>query len=156
MNVIEITNIQNQNPPFDIYVCNVYGNDYYSNNFITSILKDALTKNKIVFRTTPTSAKDYIDVKDVSTMLIKLADQDCNGIFNLAFGRNHSNQDIIDVIQKNTNGSIEYDKRAEEIIFPIINTSKLEKEIKYSPKNYLLDNLEQIIKKFKIQLANET
>jgi hypothetical protein len=36
MNVIEITNIQNQSPPFDIYVCNVYGNDCYLVGIITA------------------------------------------------------------------------------------------------------------------------
>src|SRR5262245_12286016 len=45
-----------------VRLSNVYGPDFDSDNFLSSIMRDAILHNKIVFETAAASAKDYISV----------------------------------------------------------------------------------------------
>ena len=127
---------------------NVFGFDFNSENFITSIVKDALINKKIILRTTPDSAKDYISVDEVADLLIGLAALRTSGIYNIAGGFNVSNKDILAKIQSLTGCEIEYSEKAERIIFPVLDNQKIVKELNYENKATILDHLETIIFNF--------
>ena len=131
---------------------NVFGLDLLSQNFITSIVKDALTKKKVELQTTPDSSKDYISIEDVCTTLINLAHYSNKGIYNLAYGRNTSNETILKELQKLTGAEISYAPNAQQIIFKEINNSKIKKEIHFNPSKEIIESLPEIVNSFKNKL----
>tara|TARA_B110001450_G_C17666438_1_gene499747 strand:- start:1696 stop:2532 length:837 start_codon:yes stop_codon:yes gene_type:complete len=135
---------------------NVFGMDFESNNFITSITKDALTSDLITLRTTAKSSKDYISVLDVSEMLIQLAQLNKSGIYNVSKGKNTENRIILNRLKELTGCVIKYDDDAVDIIFPVIVNTKIVNELNYSPKYELVDELEIYANEFKIRLKNDT
>src|SRR5258705_4853720 len=116
---------------------NVYGNDFTSDNFITSIIKDAVQNGRIVLRTTPDSAKDYISLKDVVSLLLKISLEGKSVVYNVASGINTSNADILNVIQQETGCIIEYSPLAKNIIFPPIQINKLKNEFGFVPSGFV-------------------
>lgn len=131
---------------------NVFGADFNSDNFVTSITKDALINNKVVLRTTPKSSKDYISVLDVSEILIRLSKVEKSGIYNVAAGYNVTNEAILNKLKALTNCTIEFDSKAETIIFPEITNSKLVNEVNFKPERTLLSELDSFVTQFKSHL----
>jgi len=138
-----------------VRVSNVYGNDFASKNFLTSILQSAIHTGKIVLRTTPDSAKDYIAIDDVTRMLFEISSTGKSKIYNLASGVNTSNEQICRIIQLETGCIIEYAPAAEQIIFPKIQVTKMTNEFGFAPSVEMGVSLKKIIADFKI-LANDT
>ena len=128
---------------------NIYGYDFESKNFITSIVTDALTKGKIILRTTPDSAKDYIGIDDVVSLLYRISSEGKESIYNVASGFNTRNDEILDIIQHETGCEIEYNQAAERNIFPEIQVNRIKNEFGFSSSSNLLQNIPKIIEKFK-------
>ncbi len=128
---------------------NIYGNDHNSANFLTSIIKDALTIGKILLRTTPDSAKDYIGIEDVADLLLEIALAGKQTIYNVASGVNTPNSDILAVIQKATGCAIEYSPAAERIIFPAIRIDRLKQEFGYDRESRVLKDLVGMVDEFR-------
>ncbi|MBC3830236.1 SDR family oxidoreductase [Undibacterium amnicola] len=104
---------------------NVYGEQMPSQNFLSEILSAAARLKTVEFFTAPESEKDYISVKDVALALPRIALVGESGIFNLASGKNISNQMIADFLTKS--GVIcAFQPNAPAIKFPRIETKKVE------------------------------
>jgi nucleoside-diphosphate-sugar epimerase len=129
---------------------NVFGADLQSQNFITSIVNDAVTKNQVVLQTTPSSAKDYIAVEDVCGALLELCQLGGSGVYNLCYGENVSNEAILNELEKLTGASIIYAPGAQEIIFQEISNAKLCKAINFKPGKNIIASLPEIIAAHKI------
>jgi nucleoside-diphosphate-sugar epimerase len=134
-----------------VRLSNVFGADFLSQNFITSIVNDAIANQKVELFTTPDSAKDYISVEDVCTALIKLAECAEPGIYNLAYGSNTSNEEILNELNKLTGAAISYAPAAQKILFQEISNEKLTKTIGFTPAKGIIDCLPDIITAFKKQ-----
>lgn len=119
-------------------VSNVCGDDFDSNNFIYSIIKDAVDKKKIVLRSALESSKDYIDIDDVVRLLINISSTGTGGIYNVASGSNISSGDWIRQIQKLTECSVHVLPGAPTITFPELDVSRLRNELNFEPRNCLL------------------
>ena len=128
-----------------VRLSNVFGADLHSQNFITTIVRDALTNKKVELFTTPDSSKDYISVDDVSGALIKLAYLTKTGIYNLASGKNTSNKDILNELEKLTGAQTSYSPESQKIIFHEISNSKIVKEIKFKPTKSIINSLPEIL-----------
>lgn len=138
-----------------VRLSNVFGNDFGSDNFITSIVKDALRDKKIVLRTTPSSSKDYISITDTVNMLLNIAMKtDSRGIYNIAYGRNITNKQILDKISEITGAHIEFANNASNIIFPEVNIERITKEFNFSPTSSIIDFLPEFIERFKANSIN--
>lgn len=122
---------------------NVCGNDFSSNNFIYSIIEDAILKKEIVLKTTFDSEKDYIHIDDVVELLIKISHSGKSKLYNVASGKNLSNKEITDLIQKLTSCKVNMSKDAKQIKFPQIHIQKITDEFNYIPRDvkYLIENL---------------
>ncbi len=132
-----------------VRLSNVYGDDFSSGNFLSSIIRDALEKGKIIFHTSPDSAKDYISINDVVGMLIKISLSGNRAIYNLARGANIENTDIARAIQAETGCAVEFDGNAEKVIFPVIQIDRISSEFNFKPSFALLNDLTGIIRSFK-------
>lgn len=125
-----------------VRLSNVFGHAMQPKNFIHQILQEAVKTRTVHFLTNANSAKDYVSVHDVINWLPKIALQGTQTIYNVASGKNTSNQDIALLLQKN-DIKISYAQNAKKWSFPQIDINRLEKE--FGPAKYrLLDELNEL------------
>ena len=77
-----------------VRLSNVYGNDINSQNFLTSVLKEAVQNSSVQFLTSPQSSKDYISITEVVRLLPRIAIDGVHSLYNLATGQNTTNANI--------------------------------------------------------------
>lgn len=112
---------------------NVYGYDFTSNNFLCSILKDAVEKKEITLKSALKSEKDYINITDVVNILPKIAVSGSHRLYNIASGVNVSNKTLIELATKATGCKVSVVKGATSIKFPTIDIEKAKTEFAFSP-----------------------
>jgi nucleoside-diphosphate-sugar epimerase len=127
---------------------NVYGPDYTSDNFLSSIIKEALSNGRIVLRTSPASERDYLSIGDAVDGIIKIATGGRHKIYNLASGKNSANQALADRIAQLTGCEVEYAADAAAVKYPLIGIERMEDEFSFRPADVLGD-LERTIDLYK-------
>ena len=131
-----------------VRLSNVYGYDSQSENFIFSLIRDALRKKKILLNTTLDSSKDHINVHDVVKILPQIALKGKQKIYNVASGENVSAGQIVDRLGSRTGCSVAVAADAERISFPNIYIGRIKKEFEFKHSR-ILDDLEQLIADYK-------
>jgi nucleoside-diphosphate-sugar epimerase len=126
---------------------NVYGPDFSSCDFLSSIVRDAISTRKIILRTTPSSAKDYINVSDVVRILPSISESGQYHLYNVASGRNTTNGELIEIVQSATGCSVEVEDGADQIIFPPLSIKRLKEEFGFLP-SHDINSLQGMIHKF--------
>ena len=104
-------------------VSNVFGEGDVSQNFLTSVLRDA-AKGKVKIELSPQSTKDYVDVDDVVNWLAKIATSGSRSIYNVASGRNTSNAEIGSALRA-LGVQVEFGTNGKTIAFPEIDVLRL-------------------------------
>ncbi|WP_312518689.1 NAD-dependent epimerase/dehydratase family protein [Anaerospora sp.] len=127
-----------------VRLSNVYGLDTHSNNFLPSIIKDAIWKKRIRLLTSLSSAKDYISLNDVVSLILKITMHGHYQIYNVASGINTSNLEITQKLEKITGCKVETDKHAIEVQFPQISISRIKEEFSYIP-SLIVEDLEGLV-----------
>ena len=125
-------------------ISNVYGADFASDNFLSSIIRDAVTRNEIVFQTAADSAKDYISVDNVAGSLIEIATSGKERIYNLASGSNVSNGELAEQLHALTGCAIQFSQPSPRVTFPPINIDRLRAEFDFQPSR-VLDDMPQLV-----------
>ena len=126
---------------------NVFGADFGSSNFLSSIIRDAVQEREIVFSTAADSAKDYVSIDDVASMLIEIATKGHHNVYNIASGMQTANADIARTLQELTGCRIRFDAGAQALVFPSISISRLQQEFEFKPER-LLDALPALVQSF--------
>jgi len=90
-----------------VRLSNVVGNNSNIDDFLSSLIYDAIINKKIILHTTLDSEKDYVHVNDVVNILPKISLHGKNSIYNIASGQNLSNEKIMKKIQEITNCGFE-------------------------------------------------
>ena len=116
-----------------VRLSNVIGSDLASENFIYTLLREALNKGVVRLNTTLNSAKDYIALEDVTRMLEQVAIRGQSTCYNLASGHQTTNLEIVQLISKLTGSSFTVDSNASQISFPPIDIHRLRKEFGFEP-----------------------
>jgi nucleoside-diphosphate-sugar epimerase len=125
-------------------ISNVVGNNLKTDNFLSSIIHDAVMTKKIILHSTIESEKDYVLINDVVKILPKIAIDGKYKIYNVASGKNVKNKEIIDELIKNTNCEVSFSADSNKIIFPIINVERINKEFNYEPTLILNEFIKNI------------
>ena len=126
-------------------VSNVYGPDFASQNFLSSVLKQAVAEGKVVLYTARNSAKDYISVNDVVNGVIQIATGGRERIYNLASGVNVSHQELAERLRPLAGCEIEFAPDAETVRFPQINIERMRNEFDFAPVS-VLDELAPLVR----------
>lgn len=129
-------------------ISNVYGGDFASANFLSTIIREAITGGKIVLQTSAASAKDYVSVNDVVDGLIQITIRGRERIYNLAGGVNVSNSELAESLRGLTNCAIEFSPAAPTVSFPRINIERMQTEFNFTPSRVLSD-LPDLLKLYK-------
>jgi nucleoside-diphosphate-sugar epimerase len=127
---------------------NVTGNNFNTNLFLPSIIQDAINFKKITLETRLDSEKDYVYIDDVLEILPKISLEGKNRIYNIANGKNTSNEEIVKKIQEITNCEIEIKKKATTYRFPTISINRIQKEFGFKPTS-VLEKFEKIVSDYK-------
>ncbi|ADZ72695.1 NAD-dependent epimerase/dehydratase family protein [Polymorphum gilvum] len=110
-----------------VRLSNVFGPENDSELFVSDVMREAAATGRLVFRSAPASAKDYVHVADVAELLPRIALSGRERLYNLAFGRNVSNRAIGDALAA-CGIDIAYQDGAPEISFPQIDIARLMRE----------------------------
>lgn len=112
----------------------VGGEDHNSENFIPSLIRDA-HNGRIILRTDLHSAKDYIHIDDVSSLLYKIASTGRYNIYNVASGRQVSHAEWVNRLASKTGCTVEVEKGSPVIQLPPINVERISKEFCFQAKS---------------------
>lgn len=118
---------------------NVYGEEVNSDNFLPSVIGDALGKRKVVLQTARDSAKDYISIDAAVQGLSDIATRGNERIYNLASGVNVSNGQLLQELSRLTGCEVEFLPEAKTINFPVIDISRIETEFDFQSSDVLGD-----------------
>ncbi|MDQ3283020.1 MAG: NAD(P)-dependent oxidoreductase [Acidobacteriota bacterium] len=135
-----------------VRLSNVYGDGSEPHNFLASIVTDALTTGEIVLRTSLESAKDYVSVSDVVTLLPRIATEARERIYNVAGGVNVTNGEITAAIARITGCKVSVAPNAETWLYPEISIERAHDEFGFTPAA-LLDHLPALIDAYKREVA---
>ena len=104
---------------------NVFGADFASENFLTSILRDAVDRKAILLGTSLESEKDYVWVEDVVHALERIARSGTLPIYNIGSGRNTAHREIVQELRNATGCAVAIAPEAPTTSFPRIEVARL-------------------------------
>jgi len=130
-----------------VRLSNVYGCDFKSDNFISSLIRDALGNKKIVLYTSLDSGKDYININDVVALLPKIALHGGHRIYNVASGKNITNGQIVSILSRLTDCIVKVDKNAKRICYPSICVNRIKEEFAFNPA-MIANDLKGLVSKY--------
>lgn len=119
-------------------ISNVVGEGGHRGDFINALISEA-HGGTIQLRTAATSAKDYIDVEDVAALLIAIAIQGRDPIYNIASGYQLTHRQIVEALGCEVAGG------GPEVCFPPIRIERARRDFGYRPRESA-DLLERIKK----------
>lgn len=131
-----------------VRLSNVFGSDVSSTNFLSSIIKDAVDKNRIVLEDALESEKDYISITDVVRLLPHVAFSGQHRLYNVASGMNVSNHMLLENIQRLTGCGIEIANNVPTASFPKLSIARIQNEFEFSP-SMLIHALDELILRYK-------
>jgi nucleoside-diphosphate-sugar epimerase len=126
---------------------NVYGDDYCSDNFLSSVIRDALT-GSVTLRTSLHSAKDYISVDEVVGLLAKIAVRGRHQIYNVATGINTTHEEAMSEVRRLTGCELHVSEGAPDGSFPGIATNRVQEEFGFSGAR-VVDSLDRLVQDFR-------
>ncbi len=129
---------------------NVYGAADRSDNFLPSILRDAVGQGRVALRTTLDSAKDYVSIEDVVAVLPRIAAEGRHRLYNVAAGANVSNGALAQGLSRLCGCAVEVAPDARRVVFPPIDTRRLCGEFAFSPRR-LPEDLAALVRHYRGQ-----
>ncbi|HVE72406.1 MAG TPA: NAD(P)-dependent oxidoreductase [Thermoanaerobaculia bacterium] len=117
---------------------NVYGPEQ-RHNFLSMIVEEALTRGAITLRSALSSERDYVSVADVAMLLVKIALQGTQRIYNVVSGENLTNGEVTAAIAKVTGCTVTVLPDAQPVIFPRFDNTRVRTEFDFTPARLLED-----------------
>jgi nucleoside-diphosphate-sugar epimerase len=131
-----------------VRLSNVVGNDFSSENFLASVIAQAVRERHVTLQTTLDSAKDYICIDDVVSALLDIVQRGTQQVYNLASGVNLSNAEIMEALHRSTGCSYHVADHAVRTVFPPIDIRRITEEFCFTPRSVLL-MLDELIEHYK-------
>jgi nucleoside-diphosphate-sugar epimerase len=131
-----------------VRLSNVYGPDFTSENFLATMVREAVSTKQVKVHSSPDSEKDYVSVHDVVDSLIKIALGGKQEIYNVASGVNVSNFELTQRLRELTGCRIAFDPLAVKQSFPRISINRMRSEFEFQPSS-VLDDLGKIVESYK-------
>jgi nucleoside-diphosphate-sugar epimerase len=104
---------------------NVIGADPTSDNFLTAVIREAVSGGAVRLRTSLASAKDYIAIDDVVRAMARIATHGRERIYNVAAGRDTSHAEVVDALRSVLPCVVEVAPDAPTVAFPPVNVERL-------------------------------
>jgi len=127
---------------------NVYGADFDSENFLSSLIRAAVDDGRIALRSGLDSEKDYISIDAVTGALARIAAGGRERLYNVASGVNVSNRQIVERLAAVTGCAVEVDATAAALKFPVLDIGRLRGEFGFAPGSVLAD-MKDLVEQYK-------
>lgn len=127
---------------------NVYGPELASPMFLDHIVRDSVDAGRVRVEAHRESAKDYIHIDDAVALLGRISLSGRRSIYNVASGVNVSNQTLLDRLQEITGCIVEFQRSADVVTYPPINTDRVRGEFGTVPRA-LLEELPKLVESYK-------
>lgn len=131
-----------------VRLSNIYGPDFTSGNFLSTILKDLAQGKQVTVQSSPDSEKDYISLNDVVDGLLRITLDGRHQIYNLASGRNVANSQLADELRRLTGQQLRFPPTAPKTIPPLIRIDRMQEEFNFKPA-YVIDDLSKLTEFYK-------
>jgi nucleoside-diphosphate-sugar epimerase len=113
------------------------------------VLREAVINGKVVLQTALDSCKDYIRIDDVVGLLLRVAFEGKERLYNLASGVNVTHRELLEVIQDVTGCELEVLPDAQAVTFPPIETKLIRSEFGFVPTK-IMDDLAEIARAYQV------
>ena len=137
-------------------LANVYGTGMVSNDFLSAILREAMT-GRLRLATALDSEKDYIAIEDVACAIERIALHGRHRIINVATGRNVTHRALIERLAELTGCRVTIEHDAPRIAYPVIDTRRIaaafDRADPWAPAD-LLDRLPALVARLPQELAS--
>jgi len=127
---------------------NVYGDDFTSNNFLSAIIKEALSHNEVTIHTAATSGKDYVSINDAVHGLLDVATGGRHELYNIASGMNISTGILAEKIGELTGAKLKFQGATAPVESPRISIERMQNEFNFKPAR-LMDELEGLVASYR-------
>jgi nucleoside-diphosphate-sugar epimerase len=117
-----------------VRLSNVVGANFGSNDFLFSVIRDAITRKHIVLHTSPDSEKDYIHCDDAVELIARIATQGTQPVYNVACGSNLTNSDVIGEVCRASGASASFAPDARTIRFVPIEIGLIRSEFGFNAR----------------------
>lgn len=104
-----------------------------SASFLSTILEAALNGGAVTLQSTADSAKDYVSVTDVVTLLRRIALEGTERIYNVASGTNVVNAVLMDAVQRETRCTWTVAPTAARLVHTPIDIGRVRTEFRFEP-----------------------
>ena len=131
-----------------VRLSNVFGNDFFSKNFLTDLMESAVVKGEINLRSSLDSCKDYVDIENAVDVMQQIAKEGKHRIYNIASGKNTSHKEITHLLKEKTGCNLIVEVNAETTEWPSINIDRISQEFNFKP-TCLLEGLGKLVDNFK-------
>jgi nucleoside-diphosphate-sugar epimerase len=125
---------------------NVIGRDHQSDNFLFALIREAVN-GRIELQSDPDSAKDYILLEDVVSLLPRIATEGKRWLYNVASGTNVRHRDIVAVLAGLTGCEVAVRPDAPRLDFPEIDIAQLRSEFGFAAAP-ILETLPSLVAQF--------
>lgn len=115
---------------------NVIGLDRTSENFLFELIREARA-GRILLRSAPASAKDYILLDEVLALLTRIALGGQQSVYNVASGRAIRNDALCSELARLTGCQVDCVPDAPVLSFPLIDASRIRDEFGWVPRSVL-------------------
>lgn len=123
---------------------NVIGSRMGDDNFVGAVLKEARS-GAIRLKTHPDSAKDYILVDDVVRLLLSIARDGRESVYNVASGVQITHGQWLSSFQDIFGCAVKVDNHSASQSFPVINIDRIKTEFAFEAAS-ILDTVPQLVK----------
>ena len=132
-----------------VRLSNVYGKDFDSQNFLSKIIRQAISQSTLTISSAPDAARDYVSIDDAVDALIEIATRGKHNLYNVASGMNVTNEKLIKKISELTGCRITFDPRSVTAIrFPLISIDRMRSEFDFRPRS-VLENMSSLVESYK-------
>ena len=98
----------------------------------------AITNKEIILKTKLDSKRDYILLEDVVKILPKISMFGKSKIYNVAYGKNLKNSEIVEKIKEITGCTYKVEKNAKDYSYQPISIQKIQNEFNFNPTSSIL------------------
>lgn len=127
-----------------VRLSNVYGAGASPSTFLAALIADALRTGEIVLGQTLDSEKDYVSIRDVVDLVLRIADRGRHRVYNVAGGANVTHGQVAEALRAATGCAVRVHAAAARTVFPPVSVARAAEEFGYRPAR-LLDDLAGLV-----------
>ena len=132
----------------------VFGDEPGGGHFLDRVATEAVVRGEVTFTSAPSSAKDFLHIDDLSSVILAVADAtEVGPTYNIGTGRNTSNEEIGLALATMTGCSVTTQEAAPEVVYPEMDCSRARRDFDFKPTG-LLERMPALVDRYRAVLLS--